>query len=155
PTGLLVAEPRPGRAIAALAVVRYLDGDLDTYDELAVSFLVRRHDAQAATAREKAREVRRQRAAVYIHHLPVDQTFTLEAGRTIWGYPKFLAEFERREERGRTLWTLRHQGALVLTLGVPNRGLPLPRQRPLPTYTFLDGVLRVTEWECRLTRVRG
>jgi hypothetical protein len=156
PTGLEVAEPRAGRALLALAVVRYEDGDLDSYDELAVSFLVRRHDAAPdASARERAREVRRNRAAVYIHHLPVNQGFTLEAGRTIWGYPKFLAEFASRSEGGRTAWTLRHQGAEVLSLTFKDGGLAWPRQRPLPTYTFLDGTLRMTPWECRLTRVRG
>ncbi len=32
-------------------------------------------------------------AAAFIHHLPVDQSFTLEAGRTIWGFPKIMADF--------------------------------------------------------------
>ena len=35
----------PGRALVALAVCRYNDTDLDAYHEVAVSFVVRRHDA--------------------------------------------------------------------------------------------------------------
>ena len=40
-----------------------------------------------------------QSAAAYVHHLPVDQAFTLEAGRTIWGYPKGMADFTIRPGR--------------------------------------------------------
>lgn len=154
PTGLEVAEPRSGRAIVSLAYVRYDDGDLDSYDELGVVFLVRRHDARPATAKEKAREVRRNRTGVYIHHLPVNQSFTLEAGRTIWGYPKFLAEFEVSRGR-RTVCRLSHAGAHILTLSVRRGGLPLPKQKALPTYTLMDGVLRVTPWEADFEHVRG
>ena len=36
-------------------------------------------------------------AAAFIHHLPVNQAFTLEAGRTIWGFPKIMADFRVTE----------------------------------------------------------
>ena len=147
PTGLEVARMRPGKAIASLAAVRYEDGDLDRYNEVAVAFVVRRHDAPEATPGRKAMELVRNETGVYIHHLPVDQAFTLEAGRTIWGYPKFLARIDIDERPKATRITLRHDDALVLNLtirhgikvwfGVPN----------LPTYTFMDGVLRRTAWE--------
>jgi hypothetical protein len=153
-TGLEVAEPRAGRAIVSLAYVRYDEGDLDAYDELGVAVLVRRHDAGPATARERAAEVRKYGTGVYIHHLPVNQSFTLEAGRTIWGYPKFLADFEVTRGR-RTVCRLSHAGAHVLTLSVRRGGLPLPKQRAIPTYTLLDGVLRVTPWELEIGGVRG
>ena len=45
PTGLEVTGPVPGRALVALAVCRYDDTDLDPYHEVAVSFVVRPHDA--------------------------------------------------------------------------------------------------------------
>ena len=45
PTGLEVTGPLPGRALMALAVCRYDDTDLDPYHEVAVSFVVRPHDA--------------------------------------------------------------------------------------------------------------
>ena len=40
-----------------------------------------------------------QSAGAFIHHLPVDQAFTLEAGTTIWGYPKVMADFTIRDGR--------------------------------------------------------
>lgn len=146
-TGLEVAQMRPGKAIASLAAVRYEDGDLDRYNEVAVAFVVRRHDAPETTSARKAIEVARNRTGVYIHHLPVDQGFTLEAGRTIWGYPKFLADIDIVERPDAARITLRHDGAHVLTLTV-RRGIKVWFGLPnLPTYTFMDGVLRRTAWE--------
>jgi hypothetical protein len=146
-TGLEVAQMRPGKAIASLAAVRYEDGDLDRYNEVAVAFVVRRHDAPDATPGRKALEVARNRTGVYIHHLPVDQSFTLEAGRTIWGYPKFLADIRIDERPKETRITLRDDGAHVFTLTV-RPGVRVPFGLPnLPTYTHMDDVLRCTAWE--------
>lgn len=146
-TGLEVAQPIPGRALVNLAFVRYIDTDLDAYNELAVAFLVRPHDASPGSAPTRTREFFSGRIGVYIHHLPVNQTFTLEAGRTIWGYPKFLADIEISEERGRVSCALAHDGVYVLSLEVRDGGpIRLPQQ-DLATYSHADGVLRRTEWE--------
>lgn len=148
PTGLQVARPFPGKAMVSLAFVQYLDTDLDAYHEVAVSFVVRPHDAPpAANDWELAREFFSGGVCAYIHQLPVTQSFTLEAGQTIWGFPKFLADIEIRDVGRRTLCELRHDGELVLALDV-RRGGPvrIPQQSP-PSYSFRDGVLRRTEWE--------
>jgi hypothetical protein len=147
PTGLEVAQPLPGRAVVNIAIVSYHDTDLDAYNELAIAFLVRRDDATpGASAIEKMREFASGRIGVYIHELPVTQTFTLEAGRTIWGYPKFLADIDIVERDGRVGCTLTHAGVHVLTLEMSSGGpLRLPAQ-DLPTYSLRDDVLRRTEW---------
>jgi hypothetical protein len=155
PSGLEVAEMRPGKAIVSLAAVRYEDGDLDRYNEVAVAFLVRSHDAAPASAAAKALEVARNRAAVLIHHLPVDQGFTLEAGRTIWGYPKFLSQIDIDERERETSISLRHEGSHVLTLTVRRGMKPWPGVPNLPTYTFTDGVLRRTPWQTQHEGTRG
>src|SRR5207245_8026987 len=64
PPGLTVARIA-GRAMVIIPVARYEDGDLDKYNEVGVAFLVR-----AAS---------RKGIGVYVHHLPVNQQFTLEA----------------------------------------------------------------------------
>lgn len=155
PTGLEVAEMRKGKAIASLAFVRYEDTDLDAYNEVAVAFLVRRHDAPDVSAAAKALEVARNRTGVYIHHLPVNQGFTLEAGRTIWGYPKFMAEIDISEQPHATTCTLRHDGSLVLSFTIRRGIRPWPRVPNVPTYTYLDGVLRRTPWETYPVGTRG
>lgn len=149
-SGLQVARPLPGRAMLALAVVDYRDTDLDTYHEVAVSFVVRTHDAPAVTGEgELIREFWSGKVGVFIHRLPVDQTFTLEAGVSIWGFPKFLAEIELREVGAYTVCDLRHEGEHVLTLGVRNGGFVRLPERTPPSYSFHDGVLRRTAWEQR------
>jgi hypothetical protein len=147
PTGLDVAQPLPGRAVVNLAFVRYKDTDLDAYNELAVAFLVRPHDALHSSATGRMREFARGEIGVYIHKLPVNQQFTLEAGQRIWGYPKFLAQIEIVEDGTHVACTFEHDGVHVLTLVIKERGpIPLP-MRDLPTYSLRDDVLRRTSWD--------
>jgi hypothetical protein len=67
-----------GRTPLFLGFVTYRAGDLDSYHEVAVALLARH----------------RGRVGPYIHQLPVTQTFTMEAGRALWGLPKWLARAE-------------------------------------------------------------
>ena len=148
PTGLEVATPLPGRAVLNIAFVDYRDTDLDSYHELAIAFLVRRDDTiGGASTRDRMREFARGAIGVYIHQLPVTQTFTLEAGQQIWGYPKFLADVAITRDDKRVTCSLTHDGEHVLTLRMKEGGpIRLP-QRDLPTYSFRDDVLRLTDWD--------
>lgn len=67
-----------GRTPLFLVLVDYRVNDLGDYDEAGVAFLVRH----------------RGRTGPYVHQLPVTQTFTMEAGRALWGLPKWLARAE-------------------------------------------------------------
>lgn len=154
-TGLEIAQLRPGKAVTTVAAVRYEDCDLDRYNEVAVAFLVRTHDAGPASATRRTIQVARNKTGVYVHHLPVNEGFTLEAGRTIWGYPKFMADIQIEERPKDCTITLSHEGAHVLSLTVRTGIKPWPRVPNLPTYTFLDGVLRRTPWETFPRGTRG
>jgi hypothetical protein len=154
PTGLEVTGPVPGRALVALAVCRYDDTDLDPYHEVAVSFVVRPHDAPPRpTGAQRTREFFSGAIGAYIHRLPVDQAFTCTAGRDIWGFPKWVTSIDidepsPAEARAGTGTTVRlvDDGTHVLTLTVAAGGpLHLPSQAP-PSYSFADGVLRRTLW---------
>ena len=153
PTGLEVNGPLPGRALLALAVCRYDDTDLGPYHEVAVSFVVRPHDAPPGTGTAgRAREFATGAIGVYIHRLPVDQEFTCAAGREIWGFPKWMTTIDIDGATGggrggsATVVRLEDDGRHVLSLSLPGGGrLALPAQAP-PTYSFLDGVLRRTTW---------
>lgn len=148
PTGLQVAQPLPGRALVALAFVDYLDGDLDQYHELAVTVMVRPHDAPPAQgAGALAREFFTGRIGAYIHDLPVDAEFTRAAGTGIWGYPKWIATLDFVPQRRATACVLSTEEGHQLTLEVADSGpFTLPAQRP-PTYSWRDGVLRRTAWD--------
>lgn len=147
-SGLEVAQPLPGKAMVALAAVDYIDGDLDTYHEVAISVVVRRHDAPTDASRlDRLREFGSGKIAAFIHDLPVDQEFTREAGTSIWGYPKWIADIDLVAHRSSTACVVRADGEHQLTLEVSERGyLPMPSEMP-PTYCWRDDVLRLTPWE--------
>jgi hypothetical protein len=155
PTGLEVAEVRPGKALVSVGVVEYDDTDLGSYHEFMVAVIVRRHDAGPSTARQRSAEVRKARIGVYIHHLPVDDRFSMDAGRGIWGYPKTLATFDKRTDGRRTEWTLRQAGVDAVSMIFRPGWFPMPRQSAPPTYTLLEGVLRLTSWESSPRGTRG
>ncbi|HWD52106.1 MAG TPA: acetoacetate decarboxylase family protein [Acidimicrobiales bacterium] len=156
PTGLTVTGPLPGKALVALAVCRYDDTDLDPYHEVAMSFVVRAHDAHSgASGLERLQEFASGAIGVYIHQLPVDQEFSCAAGRDIWGFPKWVASIDidegspsgsARSAGSATAVRLVDAGRHVLSLAMTGGGrLRLPSQAP-PTYSFRDGVLRRTTW---------
>ena len=163
PTGLEVTGPVPGRAMVALAACRYDDTDLDPYHEVAVSFVVRPHDAPpGASGLQKAREFATGAVGVYIHRLPVDQEFTCAAGRDIWGFPKWVTAIDIDEPADRsrvpgtgTTVRLVDDGVHVLSLTIASGGrLHLPSNAP-PSYSFRDGVLRRTTWTTSSEDVAG
>ena len=165
PTGLEVTGPLPGRALMALAVCRYDDTDLDPYHEVAVSFVVRRHDATpGAGTVQRIREFASGDIGAYIHRLPVDQEFTCAAGRDVWGFPKWVTTIDidepgRSAGRSRagsgTTVRLVDAGIHVLTLTMVAGGpIRLPAQSP-PSYSFRDGILRRTEWTTAAEGVTG
>lgn len=154
-SGLDVAEPFPGRAVCSLAFMRYLDGDLGPYHEFAVAFLVRHRGMEPASALTKSAEVARGFMGAFIHQLPVNQEFTLEAGRGIWGFPKFLADIDVDLAGPVARCELRHDGEHVLSLSV-RRGMTMPARRSnVDAYSNADGVLRRTAWSMQPAGVRG
>lgn len=154
-TGLEAARVRPGKAMVTLGFVEYEDTDLGAYHEFMVSIMVRKHGrAWAESQSVHNREFRRNDLGVYIHRLPVDDRFSMDAGRGIWGYPKTLMEFARSDDGRSTAWTLSENGAMAVQLRWKPRWIPMRSTKSPPTYTFLDGVLRMTTWQSRNQGVR-
>lgn len=149
-SGLQVCRFRPGRAVVTLMLARYHDGDLGRYHEFGTCVMVNPPGSQATGMRALAG------AAAFIHHLPVDQSFTLEAGRTIWGFPKIMADFEVRDSNPFS-FTVSESGALIAGIEF-GRGLPVPTLRSKPqvlqTYSHADGITREIPWEMKTSRVR-
>src|ERR1700739_4446871 len=93
---LRVCRYLPGRAVVVLMLMHYIDGDLGQYYEFGTSVMV---NPPGIAPGSKASPRALQSAGAFIHHLPVDQAFTLEAGTKIWGYPKVMADFTLRAGR--------------------------------------------------------
>ena len=153
-SGLTVCRYLPGRAMVVLMLMHYIDGDLGEYYEYGTNVMVNPPGGDRATRSWSPRAL--QSAGAFIHHLPVDQEFTLEAGTTIWGYPKVMADFTIRDDR-QFGFDLTIDGQLVL--GMEFRpGLPIPmspREQVQRSYSHRDGVIRETPFEMSLTGVRN
>jgi hypothetical protein len=150
-SGLQVCRYLPGRALVVLMLMQYVDGDLGPYYEYGTNVMVNPPGSNATGVRAL------QSAGAYIHHLPVDQSFTLEAGRTIWGYPKVMADFTIRHGR-QFGFDVSIDGQLAVGMEF-QRGFSVPsaftsRTQVHNTYSHLDGVTRETPGEMWLTGVR-
>ncbi|RZT83694.1 acetoacetate decarboxylase [Pseudonocardia sediminis] len=109
-----------GRTPVFVMFVDYRDNDLGTYDEVGVAVPVR-HRGPAGS-----------RWGVHVLQLPVTETFTMEAGRALWGLPKWLARAELDVSGGRVECRLdddagrRVLDASLRTLGLPALPLTVP-----------------------------
>lgn len=143
-SGLDVIRPMPGRTICSLAFIEYIDGDLGPYHEFAVAFLVRHPDKVDSSG-----------VGAFIHWLPVDGEFTLQAGRQIWGFPKVLTRLPI-DWSGPQRAAVHQDGQLVAAMSV-KPGIPLPESDTAPVidaYSCYDGVTRRIPWTMRPSQVR-
>jgi hypothetical protein len=137
-----VVELLPGRALFSIAAIDYRDNDLGDYHEVSLAF------ARGAPAGipylGAALDLARSRLGTWIWKLPVDQSFTCEAGRGIWGFPKSVEEIGFRDADGRRECRLVMDGRHVLTFTVPRGGTRRLPDAPMTTYSVLGGVLHRT-----------
>ena len=130
PAPFRVVETAPGRCHLVVAVIDYRDNDLGDYREVGLSLFV-----TPAGGGE---------AGTFITHLPVDQAFTCEAGRTIWGFPKTVEEIDLDRAGDRLVTTLRMDGSVVFRLTLPAGGDDEMTPAPMATYSMIDGLPHVT-----------
>jgi len=120
-------EVAPGKTQLCIVIVDYRDNDLGDYDEMGIIFFVRpkgQPDAEVGS---------------YIHHLPVNQSFTQQAGAVIWGFPKTVEELDFTTTEDSATCKVSMGGQHVLTLTVPRGGDAETPETPAVGYTLLDG----------------
>jgi len=143
--GLDVAEVLPGRALLSIAVIDYFDNDLGDYNEVSLALFVRpSSEAPLLPYLGNAIDMARGRLGTYIVHLPVDQGFTCEAGRTIWGFPKTVQKIDIDYSPRRVTCKLVYDGVLAFTLSLPRGGGRALPEAELATFTFIEGILHRT-----------
>ncbi|WP_344743296.1 acetoacetate decarboxylase family protein [Streptosporangium vulgare] len=116
-----------------------------------------RATSQAGGLRANLAELRRTGAGAFVHWLPVDQGFTLEAGRAIWGFPKELADIDLRMSSPYKRCIVRKDGRLVLDLLI-KPGVPVPGTgmvTALDAYSHRDGVTRRIPWSLTPRGIRA
>ena len=151
-SGLRVLRHLPGRAVCSVLFVDYVDGDLGRYHEFGIGFGI--HPPGSPARGGGLRSRLRGKVGLFVHRLPVDQAFTLEAGRSIWGFPKVMSSIDLDDAGQRAALRIDDQlvAELTVTPGVPVPGSGL--SVPLDAYTHTDGVLRRVPWTMTATGTR-
>ncbi len=140
-----VAEIAPGRTVMSLAIIDYRDNDLGDYDEVSITLFVRpRGASRGIPYLGTILDFFRSRLGTYIYRLPVNQSFTCEAGRTIWGFPKTVEEIDMEHRDDASRCRLVMDGQLVLDITVPRGGEQAMPEREMVTYTLINGVAHRT-----------
>lgn len=155
-SGLQILPARPGRAVCALMFIEYKDGDLKQYLEFGVGFLVRQPGKPRSGAVGDARSLLTGDSGVFVHRLPVTEEFTLEAGRTIWGFPKCLGDIAIHRSPSSTRGIVHLDGQLVADLRVAH-GVKVPGagiSSALDTYSHLDDVTRRIPWQLKASETK-
>jgi hypothetical protein len=152
-SGLRICEYLPGRGIVTLLLMRYVDSDLGAYHEYGTCVMVNPPGSSAQGLKALGD------AVAFVHHLPVDQEFTCEAGQVIWGFPKVMADFTMRAGDRQCGFDVGIGGRLIVGIDFRD-GLCIPARftaepRVLRTYSHRDGVTREIGWELRLSGLRG
>ncbi len=144
---LEIAEVMPGRGLLSIACIDYRDNDLGDYNEVSIAFFVRERGAQGRLPYAgTALDMMRGRLPTHIVHLPVNQSFTCEAGRTIWGFPKTVDEIEFDTSGERALCTWNREGNNVLRVSMPIGGKRSFPEQTLCTYSYIEGTLHKTDF---------
>ena len=140
-----VVELLPGRTLFSIACIDYRDNDLGDYGEVSLALFVRERGAPTGIPYlGVALDLVRNRLGTYIHRLPVNQSFTCEAGRGIWGFPKTVEEITFTDAGTRRECRLVMDGRHVLTLGFARGGRRALPDVPMTAYSYVDGVLHRT-----------
>jgi hypothetical protein len=148
-SGLRIHRMAKTLAMCSVAAVQYTDNDLGPYNEIAVAFVVEPHDDEPAGSPMSGN------VTTFIHKLPVNQSFTCDAGRDVWGFPKWVADITFTERGRRTEAVLIDDGEFVLSLSVGRSPVPMPtRAVEMSCYSYRDGVLRRTPWTNRVSDAR-
>lgn len=137
-----VVELLPGRALFSIAIIDYKDNDLGDYNEVSLAFVVREKRApRGIPYLGAAIDVARGKLATCIHWLPVNQSFTRDAGDEIWGFPKTVEEIDIDYPSNPDRMTCRlvAGGQHVLSLSVPRGGDKSLPESEMVTYTTIDG----------------
>ena len=105
-----IPELYPGRTLCAIACIDYIDNDLGDYNEVSITFMVRYGQKKPFPLGSLPVGLVRGTVHPYIHRLPVNQSFTCEAGCDIWGFPKTVDEIEFDDAGGRRVCTWSKDG---------------------------------------------
>lgn len=135
------AEWLPGWSICVLAAIEYKDNDLGSYNEVGVNFLVTYGDRPPTPLVGLVTASRQGTLGAYVHRLPVTTSFSRDAGRDIWGFPKTVDTITFSDVGPNRICRLDADGAHVLTFAMRRGGTRTLPEMPQDAYAWRDGML--------------
>jgi len=149
-----------GRALVGLVAFNYFDTTIGPYGEVGVFVPVVFGKMPVLPVLPALLESRYPGFGNVVMHLPVTLQAARDAGRGVWGYPKFVSQMEWDFTPEYQECRLSEAGQDILTLRVAKEGRPKRDTNPLTTYSVLDGNLIKTVIEqrgiaCSKLRPRG
>ncbi|MEN9883234.1 MAG: hypothetical protein RLZZ420_451 [Bacteroidota bacterium] len=154
-TGLKAGLHFFGKPTVALGLINYKKSDLGAYNEIILSIpVVQQHEKTGwANWIDLYANFDKRKGGQYIIHIPVTTQVSVDAGRTLWGYPKTLLPIIHNFESGgiNTLLLNEVNKPLITVKGNTAFEIPIPAM-PLMTYSFLnDTLLKTTvDISCRM-----
>jgi dihydroflavonol-4-reductase len=137
-----------GRAVVAVAAFNYIATSIGSYGEIGV-VVPCIYGRRPLPLLPLLLEALYPGWVVFIHHLPVTSRVACDAGKVIWGYPKFVADMDFQKLPGFQRVRLEEGGKHILTLTVQQRGISIKDRRPLVTCSKLNKELLKTSMPLR------
>ncbi len=144
PDSLKVVELWPGRAAVAIMCFDYTQTAVGAYGEIGVCWPVVDSRRKAPPLLPLLLEKYWPRMGWWVHRLPVTTDIANFAGRTIWGYPKFVADIAFDWNDATRACTLSEGGDEILRLSIDTRMPAKPQKFDVVTYTVLGDELLTT-----------
>jgi hypothetical protein len=144
PEPLRVVETWPGQAPLAIMCFDYTRTTVGVYGEVAITWPVVDSRRKPPPLLPLLLENRWPGLGFWVHHLPVTTEIACWAGRTLWGYPKFVGAIDFEWRDATRVCTLREGGEDILELSVGTRMRAKPQRFDVCTYSVLDRELLET-----------
>ncbi len=135
----------PRRTLFMLSCIDYKDNDLGDYNEVAMNFFVRLRGAPKGFPQIPWVSAWRAMAGgglpTFSWKMPVNQSFTRDAGSIIWGFPKTVERIEFDSSReGRFHGLLEMDGKKVFEIDMPRGGNKGQPETKGLGYTYIESV---------------
>lgn len=136
----------PGRTLLMIACIDYKDNDLGDYNEVAINCFVRQKGKSSGLPWIGAwLAMAKGSLPSYSWKMPVNQSFTRDAGANIWGFPKTVEKIDFDYSKDDIFrCKLEMDGEKVLEIEMPRGGTKKRSAGRMTGYSYLEGIPHVT-----------